>query len=150
DSDFLGMLAGGLAGMGVAAIAAPKGNTVGGLLEAQRRARLDLTLARTLPEGQVWTSVAPGVEIGLPRPQLQLGSGGLAPGRAQLLLDRPTGVPDAYLGGLVSNEAQVYIETGQVSLRAVARAGIDSENLVSPSYRNFFSGEQEGVPGVTY
>jgi YD repeat-containing protein len=66
-SDFLGMLAGNLAGTTVAAITAPKGNTVGGLLEAQRRARLDLTLARTLPEGHVWTSVAPGVEIGLYR-----------------------------------------------------------------------------------
>jgi YD repeat-containing protein len=37
DSDFLGMLAGNLAGMGVATIAAPNQNTVGGLLEAQRR-----------------------------------------------------------------------------------------------------------------
>ena len=149
-SDFLGMLAGNLAGMAVAGIAAPKGNTVGGLLEAQRRARLDLTLARTLPEGHVWTSVAPGVEIGLPRPQLQLGSGGFAPGKAQLLLGRPTGVSEEYLGGLVSNDAGSYIATNQVTLRAVARAGIDSENLLSPSYRNFFSGQQDGVPGVTY
>ena len=52
-----------------------EGETVGELLAAQRAARLDLTLARTLSEGQVWTSVAPGVEIGLPKPRLGLGSG---------------------------------------------------------------------------
>jgi hypothetical protein len=59
-----------------------EGATVEELLAAQRAARLDLTLARTLPEGHVWTTVAPGVEIGLPRPQLQLGSGDFAPGKA--------------------------------------------------------------------
>src|SRR5262249_15634199 len=75
DSDFLGMLAGGLAGMGVAAISAQRGHTVGDLLEAQRVARRALTLARTSPGGGVGTSVAPGVKIGLPKRRLGLGSG---------------------------------------------------------------------------
>ena len=74
NNDFLGMLAGNLAGLATAGVGA-KRDSVGGLLESQRQARFDLALARTLPDGNVWTSVAPGVEIGLPRPRLQLGTG---------------------------------------------------------------------------
>ena len=50
----------------------------------------------------------------------------------------------------VSEDGRALIAADQVSLRAVARAGYEELDLVSPRYENFFSGVQDNFPGVKY